>query len=179
MSCAVQRAWASANIGTSRMGVPTYRIRSRQPLRIQSAFFGAVFGTAGTVCGGEKAVTCCICAASRFRYFEQKINATYSALALRYTEARLKQSRPLTRSGLAKNAGNKPLARAFQAELGPTGHQRFGTVGAYNCHNYYGINKHLPIYSQALPHLPPRRPHAVFCLRFRRFGLSQGRFHPL
>src|SRR6266567_1129138 len=60
MSCALQRACASRNIGIRKSGVPTYRIRSRQLLRIHSAFFGAVTGTAGTVCGRENALRSCI-----------------------------------------------------------------------------------------------------------------------
>src|SRR5438034_10128721 len=60
MSCALQRACASKNIGTRKSGVPTYRIRSRQVLRIQSVFFGAALGTAGTVCGRENALRSCI-----------------------------------------------------------------------------------------------------------------------
>src|SRR5437773_2677442 len=54
------RARASKNIGTRKSGVPTYRIRSRQLLRIQSVFFGAALGTAGTVCGRENALRSCI-----------------------------------------------------------------------------------------------------------------------
>src|SRR5947208_9492498 len=60
MSCALQRACANRNIGSSKSGVPTYRIRSRQLLRIQSVFFGAVTGTSGTVCGRENALRSCI-----------------------------------------------------------------------------------------------------------------------
>ena len=55
-----QRACASKNIGTRKSGVPTYRIRSRQLLRIHRVFFGAVTGTAGTVCGRENALRSCI-----------------------------------------------------------------------------------------------------------------------
>src|SRR5207244_9024672 len=60
MSCALQRACASTNIGTSKSGVPTYRIRSRQLLRIHRVFFGAAACTAGTVCGRENALRSCI-----------------------------------------------------------------------------------------------------------------------
>src|SRR5207245_10153181 len=60
MSCALQRACASKNIGNRKSGVPTYRIRSRQLLRLQSVVFGAVTGTAGTVCGRENALRSCI-----------------------------------------------------------------------------------------------------------------------
>src|SRR6266705_933518 len=60
MFCALQRACASKNIGNRKSGVPTYRIRSRQLLRIQSVFFGAATGTAGTVCGRENALRNCI-----------------------------------------------------------------------------------------------------------------------
>src|ERR1051325_5616402 len=60
MSCALQRACAKANIGTSNNGVPTYKIRSRQLLRIHRLRFGTLTGTAGTVWGRENALTCCI-----------------------------------------------------------------------------------------------------------------------
>src|ERR1043166_4352435 len=60
MSCALQRACAKANIGTSNNGVPTYKIRSRQLLRIHRLRLGTVTGTAGTVWGRENALTCCI-----------------------------------------------------------------------------------------------------------------------
>src|SRR5262245_33115833 len=60
MSWALNRTWARANIGIRNRGVPMYKIRSRQLLRIHGVFFGAFTGTAGTTCGCEKALTCCI-----------------------------------------------------------------------------------------------------------------------
>src|SRR5947209_18391089 len=60
MSCGLQRDCASANTGRMRSGVATYRIRSRQLFRIQRFGRDRAAGTAGTVCGREKAVTCCM-----------------------------------------------------------------------------------------------------------------------
>src|ERR1043166_2828519 len=74
MSCALQRACASKNIGTRKSGVPTYRIRSRQLLRIHRVFLGAVTGTAGTLCGRENALRSCIDLAASVSYLVAKIN---------------------------------------------------------------------------------------------------------
>src|SRR5262249_6706139 len=60
MSCGLQRACASANTGTSKSGVPTYKIRSRQESSIHSLRLEAVTGAAGTVCRRENAGTCCM-----------------------------------------------------------------------------------------------------------------------
>src|SRR5436190_24345104 len=60
MSCALQRACATAKTGNSSNGVPTYRTRSRQLFKIQKLGLELAAGTAGTVCGREKAVTCCM-----------------------------------------------------------------------------------------------------------------------
>src|SRR4029077_1515913 len=60
MSCALQRACASRKIGRITNGVQTYKIRSRQLSRIHKPGFRAAAGAAGTVCGLENAVTCCM-----------------------------------------------------------------------------------------------------------------------
>src|SRR4029434_5911680 len=60
MSCALQRACASRKIGKITSGVQTYRTRSRQLSRIHKVGFREAAGAAGTVCGLENAVTCCM-----------------------------------------------------------------------------------------------------------------------
>src|SRR4030095_11258799 len=60
MSCALQRACASRKIGRITSGVQTYKTRSRQLSRIHRPGFREAAGAAGTVCGLENAVTCCV-----------------------------------------------------------------------------------------------------------------------
>src|SRR6266513_1366225 len=60
MSCARQRACARVKSGRIRSGVPTYKIKSRQLLRIHKFCFGTVLETGGTVCGRENAEANCM-----------------------------------------------------------------------------------------------------------------------
>src|SRR5438128_10305293 len=76
MSCGLQRDCASANTGRMSSGVATYRIRSRQLFRIQKFGRDRTAGTAGTICGREKAVTCCMWrSAANYSLEATKINA--------------------------------------------------------------------------------------------------------
>jgi hypothetical protein len=42
------------------------------------------------------------------------------------------------------SGGRRSEAQALWWEVGAS---ELGTVAAYKCHNYYGIDKHLPVYA--------------------------------
>src|SRR5438552_18478947 len=80
MSFALHLAGATANTVTIKRGVATYRIKSRQLLRIHGLRLGTAAGTAGTVCGRENAVTCCMRSGHRVSQPRAKINVALSTL---------------------------------------------------------------------------------------------------
>src|SRR5438552_18155655 len=73
MSCGRQRVWARAKTGTNNSGVPTYRLRARHESSIHNFGLDAA-GTAGTVCGRENALICCISSGTKFSLTHRKIN---------------------------------------------------------------------------------------------------------